>query len=386
MTQPAALYIHIPFCMKRCSYCDFNSSVYQAGVASRYIAALEKELGGVTDYPYRTVYSGGGTPTAMKDEQLNQLLSVISGSLDMSRVKEYTVEANPGTLNAGRVALLKDGGVNRVSLGAQSFNVRGLRLLGRVHSRRDSLDAFSALRDGGFNNLNIDLIFGWPGQSLKDWEEDLSEAMTLDPEHVSAYCLSVERGTPLAREIRSGGAAPPDEAAQLDMLKRTISFFASANNASANNGYRHYEISNFAKKGRRCLHNINYWENLPYTGIGAGAVSYLDGRRTSNVRDVVRYIRRIEVGDDGTRKGATTFKERLSPRKRAAETLMMALRMTSGIKEEDFAARTGFSLGELYGDPIDRLCELGMISMKRGRLRLTRKGLFVADSVIMEFM
>ncbi|MFQ5957510.1 MAG: radical SAM family heme chaperone HemW, partial [Candidatus Brocadiales bacterium] len=376
MTPPNALYIHIPFCTKRCSYCDFNSSVYQADIASRYIAALGRELEGVKGYPYKTVYIGGGTPTAMKEAQLRQLLDAISSSLDMKRVKEYTVEVNPGTIDDKKVALLKADGVNRVSLGIQSFKEKGLRLLGRIHSRKDSHDAFSALRSGGFNNLSMDLIFGWPGQALKDWGEDLSEAAALDPEHISAYCLIVERGTLLSRQIRSGRVPRPDEEVQLDMLKETISFLTSIEN-----GYRRYEISNFAKKGYQCLHNINYWKNLSYVGIGAGAVSYLGGRRTSNIKDVLRYIMRIEAG-----KSAKVFGERLAPRKRAAETLVMALRMTSGIKEEDFARRTGFSLRELYGEVIDRECKLGLISMKRGKLRLTRKGLFVADSVMVEFM
>lgn len=374
LTHPSALYIHIPFCIKRCSYCDFNSSVYQPDVASRYVAALEKELGGVKDHPYKTVYIGGGTPTAMREEQLSRLLHAVSSSLDVRRIKEYTVEVNPGTVNARKVALLREGGVNRISLGVQSFKEKGLRLLGRIHSPGDARDAFSTLREGGFNNLSIDLIFGWPGQTLKDWEEDLTEALSLDPEHVSAYCLIVERGTPLARQIRTGSVSGPDEESQLDMLKKTISFLDG-------NGHKHYEISNFAKKGYRCIHNINYWKNLPYVGIGAGAVSYLNGRRTSNIRDILSYIERIEAG-----RGAKTFGERLAPRRRAAETLMMALRMTSGIKEKDFAARTGFTLRELYGDVIDRLCGLGLMGVGQGRLYLTRKGFFVADSVMMEFL
>lgn len=373
-THPNALYIHIPFCIKRCSYCDFNSSVYRPDAASRYVAALVRELEGVKDHPYKTVYIGGGTPTAMKEVQLNQLLSAISNSLDMRRIREYTVEVNPGTVNTGKVALLREGGVNRISLGVQSLKEKGLRLLGRIHSRRDALDAFSILREGGFDNLSIDLIFGWPGQTLNDWEEDLCEALRLNPEHISAYCLTVERGTPLARQIRSGRIPRQDEEVQLNMLKKTISLLCSSS-------YRHYEISNFAKKGYRCLHNINYWNNLPYVGLGAGAVSYLDGRRASNIRDVLSYVGRIEAG-----KNPKTFGERLTPKKRAAETLMMALRMTSGIKEKDFACRTGFSLMELYGDVIGRLCDLGLMSMKRGRLYLTRKGFFVADSVMMEFL
>ncbi|MEK7369751.1 MAG: coproporphyrinogen III oxidase, partial [Planctomycetota bacterium] len=178
----------------------------------------------------------------------------------------------------------------------------------------------------------------------------------------------------LAQQIRTGSVPRPDEESQLDMLKKTINFLD-------NNGYKHYEISNFAKKGYRCRHNVNYWKNLPYVGIGAGAVSYLNGRRTSNIRDILSYIERIEAG-----RSAKTFGEHLTPRRRAAETLMMALRMTSGIKEKDFTVRTGFTLRELYGDVIDRLCVLGLMGIRQGRLYLTRKGVFVADSVMMEFL
>ncbi|MCP4364514.1 MAG: radical SAM family heme chaperone HemW [Planctomycetes bacterium] len=379
---PNALYIHVPFCVKRCSYCDFNSSVYQTKIADRYIAALEKELESVADYPYKTVYIGGGTPTAFGEKQLGRMLSAVSGLPGARRIEEYTVEVNPGTVNPKKLALLKDGGVNRVSLGVQSFSERGLGLLGRAHSRKDALDAFHTLRQGGFDNLSVDLIFGWPGQTPGEWVEDLAGAVALGPEHISAYCLSVERGTPLARDIRSGRIPAPDEAVQLDMLKKTMSFLTSAGA-----GYRRYEISNFARRGRRCRHNINYWKNLPYAGIGAGAVSYLDGRRSSNVRDVLRYVTRIEAkAGSVTRSSARTFRERLTPRRRAAETVIMSLRMTSGIGERDFAGRTGFSLLELYGDVIDRLCRLGLLSMRQNRLRLTRKGLFVADSVMMEFL
>lgn len=376
MTTPTALYVHIPFCIKRCSYCDFNSSVYQDDIASRYVAAIIKQLRRVKGYPYQTVYIGGGTPTAVKEEQLYWLLDAICSLLDMKQVREYTVEVNPGTINARKVALLRQAGVNRISLGIQSFNKKGLQLLGRIHSREDALDAFSILRSAGFDNLSIDLIFGWPGQNLKEWEEDLAEAVALNPEHISAYCLTIERGTSLSRQIRRDSVPRPDEMVQLDMMKKTISFLTSPENS-----YEHYEISNFARKGCHCLHNINYWKNLPYVGIGAGAVSYLDGRRTSNVKDVLGYIRRVESG-----RSPRAFSERLDPRRRAAETLVMALRMTSGIGEEDFARQTGFSLRELYGKIIEKECRLGLMSMRRGRLRLTRRGLFVANSVMVEFV
>ncbi|HHT9118057.1 MAG TPA: radical SAM family heme chaperone HemW [Candidatus Hypogeohydataceae bacterium YC38] len=373
MNLPTALYVHIPFCIQRCYYCDFNSSLYNQAVASRYLEALGRELEEVKAYPLKTVYIGGGTPTALKEVQLKKLIALLTCTLNLG-VEEYTIEANPGTLSPGKLAILKEGGVNRISLGAQSFRERGLRLLGRIHSPEDTLKAFSLLRKWGFDNISIDLIFGWPGQTIKEWEEDLLEAMTLDPEHISTYCLTVERGTALSRQIRTGKLPRPQEDLQLQMLKKAILLLTRQ-------GYRHYEISNFAKRGKECRHNINYWKNRPYVGIGAGAFSYLEGRRSSNTKDILGYIEKIE------RSGRVkTFSETLPPKKRAAETLIMALRMTSGIREEEYSRLTGYSLRELYGKEIDKICSTGLMSFKGGRLRLTRPGLFVSNSIMVEFI
>ncbi|MFN3466866.1 MAG: radical SAM family heme chaperone HemW [Candidatus Brocadiales bacterium] len=376
-----SLYIHIPFCIRKCHYCDFNSGPHPSALMDRYIQTLGKEweARAITS-PFRTVYIGGGTPTALNEGQLERLFALVGDVIGSNRPEEYTIEANPGTLSPGKVRLIKMGGVSRISLGVQSFSERGLMLLGRIHGPAEAEEGFYMLRDAGFSNISLDLIFGWPGQTLEEWGQDLQRVVGLGPEHVSAYCLTVERGTPLSRDVRTGRLSRPDEDLQHKMFRKAISLFARA-------GYRHYEVSNFALKGGRatpdkeCLHNINYWHNGPYLGLGAGAFSYVNSRRSSNVKDVQKYIEKINLG-----KGATTFAETLSPRRRAAETLVMALRMRSGITEGEFYRRTGYSLTELYGQSIKKFNRLGLLSLAGGRLHLTQKGLFLANQVMVEFV
>ena len=348
----------------------------------RYIQALGKELERARKIPggFQTVYIGGGTPTALDEAQLERLLTLVKDVTGTNPPREYTIEANPGTLNPGKVRLMKAGGIDRVSLGVQSFSERGLEILGRIHSPAEAEEGFYVLREAGFSNINLDLIFGWPGQTLEGWGQDLQKVLRLGPEHVSAYCLTIERGTPISKDVRIGRLTGSDEDLQHKMFKKALTFFARA-------GYKHYEISNFALKGGRatpdkeCLHNINYWNNGPYLGLGAGAFSYVDGRRYSNVKDVQKYIEKITSG-----RRAVSFTETLPSRRRAAETLVMALRMRSGIAEGEFHRRTGYSLTELYGPSIEKFGHLGLLSLTGGRLRLTQKGLFLANQVMVEFV
>lgn len=342
----------------------------------RYIQALGKELEGTRAIPdgFQTVYIGGGTPTALDEAQLERLLTLVKDVTGTNPPRECTIEANPGTLNPGKVRLMKAGGIDRVSLGVQSFSERGLEILGRIHSPVEAEEGFYVLREAGFSNINLDLIFGWPGQTLEEWGQDLQKVLGLGPEHVSAYCLTIERGTPISMDVRTGRLIGSDEDLQHKMFKKTLASFTRA-------GYKHYEISNFALKGRECLHNINYWNNGPYLGLGAGAFSYVNGRRYSNVKDVQKYIEKITSG-----KRAISFTETLPPRRRAAETLVMALRMRSGIAEGEFHRRTGYSLTELYGPSIEKFSRLGLLSLTRGRLRLTQKGLFLANQVMVELV
>lgn len=385
-----SLYVHIPFCVRKCRYCDFNSGPHPSTLMDRYIQALGKELEGTRAIPslrsrtgpdgFQTVYIGGGTPTALDESQLERLLTLVKDVTETNPPREYTIEANPGTLNPEKVRLMKAGGIDRVSLGVQSFSERGLELLGRIHSPLEAEEGFYALREAGFSNINLDLIFGWPGQTLEEWGQDLQKVLRLGPEHVSAYCLAIERGTPISKDVRTGRLTGSDEDLQHKMFKKAHAFFTRA-------GYRHYEISNFALKGGRatpdkeCLHNINYWNNGPYLGLGAGAFSYVDGRRYSNVKDVQKYIEKITSG-----RRAVSFTETLPSRRRAAETLVMALRMRCGIAEGEFHRRTGYSLTELYGPSIEKFSRLGLLSLTGGRLRLTQKGLFLANQVMVEFV
>ncbi len=340
-----------------------------------YLEVLGLELGSRTrTYSFNTIYIGGGTPTALSEAQLGKLLNLVKDMASPHQPREYTIEANPGTLSPEKIRLMKSGSINRVSLGVQSFSERGLKILGRIHSPVEAEAGFYMLRRGGFKNINIDLIFGWPGQTLEEWEEDLQKVRHLCPEHVSTYCLTIERGTPLSKAVISGRLSKPEEELQHKMYEMAIDFLTKW-------GYKHYEISNFALKGKECLHNLNYWKNGPYIGIGAGAFSYANGRRFCNVKGVERYIKKISSGQR-----ATSFTERLPAEKQAAETLLLALRVRQGIAEDEFYERTGYSISELYGPSINKLSRLGLLSLAGGRLHLTRKGLFLANRVMVEFL
>lgn len=340
-----------------------------------YLNAVENELQPINGkYSFTTVYIGGGTPTVLNETQLNRLLNIISKYVDVSNLKEYTIEANPGTLNDGKIFALKDGHVNRVSIGVQSFNDKYLNLLGRIHSAKEAKEIYYSLRKKGFDNINIDLIYGYPSQHLNEWKTDLRECFRLGPEHISAYCLTYERGTPLVEMNDSGMLKKLSEEEELKMYEYTNSFLV-------NNGYIRYEISNFAKPGRECRHNTVYWENREYIGIGTGAFSYINGERRCNVKNVDEYISAVK-----SKKRLICFSEKLPQEKRASEILIMALRMTSGISEKEFLERSGFNLTELFGKQINMLSRAGLINFDDERIKLTGRGMSVADSVMMEFV
>lgn len=340
-----------------------------------YLNAIENELQAINGkYSFTTVYIGGGTPTVLNETQLNRLLNIISKHVDVSNLKEYTIEANPGTLNDGKIFALKDGHVNRVSIGVQSFNDKYLNLLGRIHSAKEAKEIYYSLREKGFDNINIDLIYGYPSQHLNEWKTDLRECFRLAPEHISAYCLTYERGTPLVEMKDSGMLKKLSEEEELKMYEYTNSFLV-------NNGYIRYEISNFAKPGRECRHNTVYWENREYIGIGTGAFSYINGERYSSIKNVKEYISAVK-----SKKRLICFSEKLPQEKRASEILIMALRMTSGISREEFFNRSGLDLTELFGRQLNNLAQSGLINLDDRRIKLTRKGLTVADSVMMEFV
>jgi len=370
-----SLYIHIPFCISKCIYCDFNSIVMKSQIVDEYLNAIENELQAINGkYSFTTVYIGGGTPTVLNEIQLSKLLNIISKYVDIFNLKEYTIEVNPGTLNEEKILALKDSYIDRISIGIQSFNDKYLKLLGRIHTANEAKDVFLNLREKGFENISIDLIYGYPAHTLNEWKIDLRECLILGPEHISAYCLSYEQGTPLVGMTDSGKLKKLSEEEELDMYEHTNDFLG-------NKGYIHYEISNFAKPGKECQHNTVYWENREYIGIGAGAFSYINGERYCSIKNVKEYISAVK-----SKKNLICFSEKLPQEKRASEILIMALRMTSGISKEEFFNRSGYNLTELFGTQLNILTQAGLINFDDEKIKLTRKGLSVADSVMMEFV
>jgi len=370
-----SLYIHIPFCARKCRYCDFNSIVSESKTIDRYLHAMEKELSVLKGrYVFNTVYIGGGTPSILTEVQMEKLLHTVIRYVPSSEIQEYTVEANPGTLTANKIRMLKEYLVNRISLGVQSFQDRELNFLGRIHSSNDARDAFALLRKAGFKNINIDMIFGCPEQSLDDWEKDLKTVVELNPEHISTYALTYEEGTLLTRDLDDAVIHKLDEGVELQMYKTAISYLTRS-------GYNHYEISNFAKYGYECAHNHVYWKNMGYVGVGAGAFSLIDGVRTSNEKDICKYIDGINEN-----KNIKSFRENLQINQFASETVVMSLRLRQGISNADFYERFGYKIEDQFGEQINSLAKDGLISYKAERLKLTEKGLFVADTVMAEFI
>ncbi len=344
-------------------------------IVDEYLNAIENELQAINGkYSFTTVYIGGGTPTVLSEIQLIKLLNIISKHVDVFNLNEYTIEVNPGTLTEEKILALKDSYISRISIGIQSFNDKYLKFLGRIHTAKEAKDIFSNLREKGFENINIDLIYGYPSQHLNEWKTDLRECFKLSPEHISAYCLTYESGTPLVEMMDSGKLNKLSEEEELDMYEHTNDFLG-------NNGYNHYEISNFAKPGKECQHNTVYWENREYIGIGAGAFSYINGERYCSIKNVKEYISAVR-----SKKNLICFSEKLLQEKRASEILIMALRMTSGISKNEFFDRSGYNLTELFGTQLSILTQAGLINFDDERIKLTRRGLSVADSVMMEFV
>ncbi len=370
-----ALYIHVPFCERKCLYCDFNSVSVKPGLVEEYLGAIENELRSrAKGYPFRTIFIGGGTPTVLQEMQLERLLRTISESIDDSQLVEYSIEINPGTLSDSKIEIIKKSRINRISLGVQTFCDVYLQLLERIHTAEKAKDTFLLLRKNGFSNINIDLIYGYPGQTLGEWKLDLEESLKLGPDHISAYCLSYAEGTPLLRLIESGIMKRLEEEEELMMyecLKETLK----------KSGFLHYEISNYAKTGKECLHNIFYWKSMEYVGIGAGAFSYLNGERFSNIRGVEEYVSTVN-----TQGNLVSFAERLSRERRASEILIMALRMTRGISRKEFRERSGFDLMELFERQVNSLVKTGLVNLDDKRVRLTTRGTLLADSVMLEFV
>jgi oxygen-independent coproporphyrinogen-3 oxidase len=367
---PRAAYVHVPFCAHRCAYCDFAIAVGHDDLRDRYINAVAAEVATVgRPQPVDTLFLGGGTPSHLSAGQVERLLGALLRWLSLEPRHEFSIEANPDSLDADKVALLADHGVNRVSLGAQSFHPHLLRALGRHHTAGEVPRAVERVR-ARIDCVSLDLIFGVPDQTLHEWREDLRRALELGPDHIATYGLTYEKGTPLWKERQRGAVRPLDEEAELSLYACAIDTLESA-------GFEHYELSNFARPGRRCRHNGVYWANRAYFGFGMGAARYVNGRRELNTRDLHAYLRRTLAGESPTFQA-----EELSPEERARETLALGLRRAEGVNRTDFRAQTGFDLDMLSGPAIARHVAQRMLCDDGDRVYLTRSGKYVADAVV----
>ncbi|MCL6447018.1 MAG: radical SAM family heme chaperone HemW [Armatimonadetes bacterium] len=374
------LYIHVPFCLKKCNYCDFISYPYNEKDADAYLNALIKEMELVSaSLPpeakeVETIYLGGGTPTCLPAPALAAILGSCRRCFFVLPGAEITVEANPGTVDGVKLAALREAGVNRLSLGVQAVQERLLKFLGRMHTFEQAREAVRMAREAGFANLNLDLIFGIPGQTPADWEECLKRILDLRPSHVSTYGLQLEEGTPLWRDVQAGKVAPVDEEAELAMFELAIEILTAA-------GLIHYEISNFAVPAGRCRHNLRYWRNLPYLGLGPAAHSFSGSCRFSNETSLEKYVVRLKAGEL-----PVAGREKLTRQTLLAETVFLGLRLREGLDLKAFADRFGQAVEEVYRVELDRLLKLNLIEIKNNFLRLTPRGLPVANQVFASFV
>jgi len=383
----AGLYVHIPFCVRKCLYCDFYSLPQGDGPLpgrlnrladadnGRFLDALEVELRSApAGFRPATVFIGGGTPTELSDRDFARLLEILRREVDFSGVEEWTCESNPGTLTPAKAESMREAGVNRVSLGVQSFDAGALEFLGRIHTAEEAEQGYRLLRDAGFQNINLDLMYGIPGVSTDRVRRDVEQLARLGPDHASAYCLTFEEGTPLWELRAKGLVRETDEAAELEQYEEVRRGLRAA-------GYGQYEISNFARPGRECRHNLLYWGGGEYIGCGPSAHSHWGGVRSGNVRSLAAYTERWLAGQP-----ARDFEERLDPEPKARETLVMWLRRLEGVSRSEFKAGTGFDCLDLIPAASRWLVEEGWLEVDQDKVRLADKSLFVSNTVLAELV
>ena len=366
------LYIHIPFCLKKCIYCDFYSVSDSKFIIGAYMTALCKELEMRKEYIGKLcgIYIGGGTPSILKEKDIATIMDKIRSTCHISAAAEITSEANPGTLTESGIKGMLNAGINRISIGVQSLRDKELSLLGRMHDAAEAIAAVTTARKSGFGNISLDLIYGIPGQDLVSWKRTLEKIVSLHPEHISAYELTPEKNTVLYEQLEKGRLHLPDEDEVAEMYYTAIDILTEA-------GYKHYEISNFALPNLQCRHNLNYWDRGEYLGIGAGAHSFLNGRRISNICDVRQYIHDVELGTSPIAEETL-----LTRREEIEETLFLGLRKTDGFDIELIPA----DITEHLKEALDDLSHQGLLDLSGGHIKLTRKGLIICNSVIVRLM
>ncbi|MCB0333498.1 MAG: radical SAM family heme chaperone HemW [Bdellovibrionales bacterium] len=382
---PFSLYIHVPYCLHKCPYCDFNTYALSHIPEQDYVTALLSELDTVSREPHwkgrtvQSIYFGGGTPSLFHPTSIGKIIGTISRCFPLDPLAEISLEANPGTIDNEIAELLGDAGINRISLGAQSFQPKVLETLGRIHSSDQIVIAYEILRSAGFTNLSLDLMYGVPGQSLEDVQEDLNVLQSLRPEHVSAYGLTIEKGTPFYQSVKSGKMKLPPEGLILEMMEYLQEFLPQ-------HGYAWYEISNYAQAGRQARHNLAYWNRNDYLGLGAGSHSYYvtqfgkAAKRYSNYALPVRYIEEANACGH-----AASWHDELSQRDLMFEFFFLGLRKIQGVTLASFRDEFGVSVEEVYGNILEVLVDQGLIKKTQARIHLTEKGLLLADSVIGNF-
>ena len=378
--QQWGLYIHIPFCRQKCFYCDFPSFAGRERYEADYTDALCRELA-VQGVLYRakwgsprTIYMGGGTPSLLPIGLLAKILQAIADVFGDAADREFTVECNPGTVDAAKLRALRAGGVNRLSFGVQTFDDTLLKKIGRIHTGAQAREAMALARTAGFQNVSMDLIYGLPGESLAELERDLEAMVALEPEHISIYGLQLEEGTAFAKMQEMGRLMLPDDDT-VERMYDTMTAFLSAH------GYARYEISNFAKPGFESRHNLSYWQDVPYLGVGAAAHSYLEGQRYENVREIPAYIEGIRTG-----KGVRRQEETMTREIAMEEFAFLALRTARGIDRARFERRFGVPLEAVYADAIAKLKRQGLLEADEAGVHLTPLGMKYGNMAFEEFL
>ena len=383
LLETAALYLHVPFCHTRCYYCDFNTYAGILPMRESYVCALTSEItltGKAAQHAdgrprrSRSIFFGGGTPSLLSVDQVTRLLNACFTSFAVDKDAEITLEANPGTLTQDQLVGLRAAGINRLSMGAQSFDAALLKTLGRIHSPEEVEQALRYARAAGFTSINLDLMFGLPGQTMQHWRDTLARALDLHPDHFSLYSLIIEEGTPFYDWTHEGRITPGDEDLCADMYEYADELLQQA-------GYANYEISNWARPGKQSIHNLTYWQNLPYIGMGAGAYSYFGGRRYSNERTPATYIKQLRAG-----RIPEVESELVSRQQEISETAFLALRTAMGLHLPTFEQRFGQSFAQFVGDRLRTVDEAHLLEHAGEWLRLSKRGRLLGNEVFMRLL
>lgn len=396
------IYIHIPFCAKKCDYCDFLSMRADEGTKREYVNGLIREIELSKDmmkgYKVDTVFIGGGTPSILREDYIEKIMQTLKDNCELSENAEITIECNPGTVNLKKLEAYKKSGINRISFGLQSANDNELRELGRIHDFEGFVESYKLARKAGFNNINVDLMSALPGQTLESYRDTLNKVIELNPEHISAYSLIVEDGTPMEERVEQNLVTLPDEDTEREMYYLT-------REVALKNGYNRYEISNYAKTGYECRHNEGYWKRVEYLGFGLGAASLYQNKRYSNVSDLNEYIGLLlDGGNDEDYYGGMVYQDdvwdiqedtlnilhgkisTLSNKDMMEEFMFLGLRMTEGVSEEKFKMDFGRNIDKVYGYVIEKLEKQHLLEKKDGRIKLTDRGVDISNYVMSEFL